>query len=120
MWDTLHNRARLGLFQDADFAGDLLDSKSVTDGIFFMSKLQMQEEHEEHSTNRVVANSLRETFVSLVLAMSSSRASSDPNPMSPARLEARQLCSNVAVQGTPMRQRGEWMTCTALHAPRRQ
>ena len=96
MWDTLHNRARLGLFQDADFAGDLLDSKSVTDGIFFMSKRQMQEEHEEHSNNRVVANSLRETLVSLVLAMSSSRASSDPNPMSPARPEARQWCSNVA------------------------
>ena len=68
MWDTLHNRARLGLFQDADFAGDLEDSKSVTEGIFFMSKRQMQEEHEEHSNNRVVANSLRETLVSLVLA----------------------------------------------------
>ena len=52
--------------------------------------------------------------------MSSSRASSDPNLMSPARPEARQRCSNVAGQGTPMRQRGEWMTCTALHAPRRQ
>ena len=33
-----------------------------------MSMRQMQEEHEEHSHNRVVANSLRETFVSLVLA----------------------------------------------------
>ena len=75
-----------------------------------MCKRQMQEEHEEHSTNRVVANSLRETLVSLALAMSSSRASSDPVPMSPARPEARQRCSHVAGKGTPMRQRGEWTT----------
>ena len=29
MWETQHSNARLGLFQDSDFAGDLEDSKST-------------------------------------------------------------------------------------------
>ena len=32
MWETLLNNARLGLFQDSDFAGDLEDSKSTSGG----------------------------------------------------------------------------------------
>ena len=33
MWETQHNNAGLGLFQDSDFAGDLEDSKSTTGGV---------------------------------------------------------------------------------------
>ena len=32
MWEILHNKCRLGLFQDSDFAGDLEDSKSTSSG----------------------------------------------------------------------------------------
>ena len=32
MWVTLQKQCRLGLFQDADFAGDLEDSKSTSGG----------------------------------------------------------------------------------------
>ena len=33
MWETQHNNADLALFQDSDFAGDLEDSKSTSEGV---------------------------------------------------------------------------------------
>ena len=66
-----------------------------------MSKRQMQEEHEEHSNNRVVANSLRETLVSLVLAnvVFASKLGSESHEL--RETEARQRCYNVAGKGNP-------------------
>ena len=43
MWETQHNKCRLGLFQDSDFAGDLEDSTSTSGGqlcIFWKSNIR--------------------------------------------------------------------------------
>ena len=36
MWKTQHNKCRMGLFPDSDFAGDLEDSKSTSGGLLCM------------------------------------------------------------------------------------